>query len=151
MKRPEVKILIPDALKLKLVEDWESVTKNQQVCIIAINSKPVQLVSLPRDPTVSQLLENFKTEFSKQQPRKSRDARSPEDVVNEVVEGLKAYFDKALGRLLLFRFEKQQYLDIIKESEEKPMSDVYGAEHLLRLFGTFEALLTSPKQSFCLR
>lgn len=32
MKRPEIRIPIPDPLKLKLVEDWEMVTKSQQVC-----------------------------------------------------------------------------------------------------------------------
>lgn len=31
MKRPEVKIVIPDPLKLQLVDDWENVTKNNQV------------------------------------------------------------------------------------------------------------------------
>jgi hypothetical protein len=31
MKRPEVKIVIPDILKLQLVDDWENVTKNNQV------------------------------------------------------------------------------------------------------------------------
>jgi mortality factor 4-like protein 1 len=32
MKKPEVKIVIPDVLKLQLVDDWENVTKNNQVC-----------------------------------------------------------------------------------------------------------------------
>lgn len=31
LKRPEVKIIIPDTLKLQLVDDWENVTKNNQV------------------------------------------------------------------------------------------------------------------------
>jgi mortality factor 4-like protein 1 len=31
VKRPEVKIVIPDILKLQLVDDWENVTKNNQV------------------------------------------------------------------------------------------------------------------------
>lgn len=31
MKRPEIKITIPDALKVQLVDDWEAITKNQQV------------------------------------------------------------------------------------------------------------------------
>jgi len=31
LKRPEVKIVIPDVLKLQLVDDWENVTKNNQV------------------------------------------------------------------------------------------------------------------------
>lgn len=31
MKRPEIKISIPDNLKVQLVDDWEAITKNQQV------------------------------------------------------------------------------------------------------------------------
>ena len=29
--RPEIKIVIPDVLKVKLVDDWEAITKNSQV------------------------------------------------------------------------------------------------------------------------
>lgn len=31
-KRPEIKISIPQILKVQLVDDWEAVTKNSQVC-----------------------------------------------------------------------------------------------------------------------
>jgi len=34
MKRHEVKISIPDNLKVQLVDDWEAITKNQQVSLI---------------------------------------------------------------------------------------------------------------------
>ncbi|KAI8836607.1 MRG-domain-containing protein [Chytridium lagenaria] len=59
---------------------------------------------------VSEILTNFKEYYQKE---------------NKGKEDWKAYFDRALGNLLLYRFERQQYLS---------MSDVYGAEHLLRLF-----------------
>jgi len=49
--------------------------------------------------------------------------------------GLKGYFDMALGKMLLYRFERAQYAEIRKEKgEEAKMSEVYGTEHLLRLF-----------------
>lgn len=48
LKRPEVKIVIPDVLKLQLVDDWENVTKNNQ------------LVTLPRKPNVRELLEEYR-------------------------------------------------------------------------------------------
>jgi mortality factor 4-like protein 1 len=48
LKRPEVKIVIPDVLKLQLVDDWENVTKNNQ------------LVTLPRKPNVRELLDEYR-------------------------------------------------------------------------------------------
>lgn len=29
--KPEIKLIIPDLLKVKLVDDWEAITKNSQV------------------------------------------------------------------------------------------------------------------------
>lgn len=52
------------------------------------------------------------------------------------MSGIVLYFDKALGNNLLYRFERAQYVDIRrKTAEARPMSEIYGAEHLLRLFG----------------
>jgi len=52
-----------------------------------------------------------------------------------MLDGIQLYFDRALGNILLYRFEREQYNNIIKENEEKSMSEVYGVEHLIRLFG----------------
>lgn len=64
-------------------------------------------------------------------------------ILEEVVAGTKEYFEISLGRILLYRFERQQYFDVRKkmeagkdEWENKTIGDVYGAEHLARLFGT---------------
>lgn len=45
---PEVKLDIPDSLKSQLVDDWENVTKNQQ------------LVTLPRDTNIKDVLALYK-------------------------------------------------------------------------------------------
>ena len=58
-----------------------------------------------------------------------------DDSLNEVVDGLKTYFDRALGNILLYRFERHQYVEMRKTYPDKPASEVYGSEHLLRLFG----------------
>lgn len=61
-----------------------------------------------------------------------------------IVSGLTCYFDRSLGANLLYRFERPQYATIRKEyitgghvvlGTEKEMSQVYGAEHLLRMLG----------------
>ncbi|KAJ6954903.1 hypothetical protein NC652_006370 [Populus alba x Populus x berolinensis] len=49
------------------------------------------------------------------------------------MKGLCFYFDKALPVMLLYKSERQQYADAI--ADDVSPSVVYGAEHLLRLFG----------------
>ena len=117
-KRPEIRITLPDSLKAQLVDDWEYVTKGQR------------LVSLPRKPCVAALLEDFRTDRLAAGGNPNVDAES----LNEVIEGLKLYFDKALGTILLYRQERQQYADIIKRFPGISAYELYGAEHLLRLF-----------------
>ena len=61
-----------------------------------------------------------------------------------IIAGLIAYFDRALGANLLYRFERPQYAEIRRQfvtgpkvivGQELEMSAVYGAEHLLRMLG----------------
>jgi mortality factor 4-like protein 1 len=65
-------------------------------------------------------------------------------VLPTIVSGLKVYFDKALGSNLLYRFERPQYAEMRKRyvtgptvqvNQEREMSAIYGAEHLLRMIG----------------
>ncbi|RCH86850.1 Esa1p-associated factor, partial [Rhizopus stolonifer] len=48
LRRPEIRLDIPDTLKGQLVDDWENVTKNQQ------------LVTLPRTITINDVLSRYK-------------------------------------------------------------------------------------------
>lgn len=58
--------------------------------------------------------------------------------MKEIVDGLRCYFDKALPAMLLYKEERQQYKEVIDDGASP--SDVYGAEHLLRLFGTLKSI-----------
>jgi mortality factor 4-like protein 1 len=66
--------------------------------------------------------------------------------VREFVEGLRLYFDRALPTLLLYRFERAQFEEYVltrPEGDRRPLSEVYGAEHLLRLLVKLPDILAS--------
>ena len=136
--RPSVRIVMPDHLKALLVDDWEAVTKN------------LQLVSLPSRFPANKVIDMY----FEQEKEKRVIGSADMDLLEEVVAGLKEYFDKSLGRILLYRFEREQYYEMRKkweagtgEWEGKGPGDVYGVEHLCRLFGMF--LISSPLTSVC--
>ncbi|KAL4909059.1 hypothetical protein BDW74DRAFT_145897 [Aspergillus multicolor] len=126
--RPSVKIVMPDNLKSLLVDDWENVTKNQQV------------VALPAKSSVNQILDDY---LKEEKPK--RTGSSDSDVLEEVIMGVRDYFDKSLDKILLYRFEREQYRVLRKrwesETADKGPLDIYGAEHLTRLFATMPELI----------
>lgn len=71
--------------------------------------------------------------------------RDPKVLLPTIIAGFQTYFDRALGANLLYRFERPQYAEIRRQyitgpkvivGQEKEMSSIYGAEHLLRMLGT---------------
>jgi mortality factor 4-like protein 1 len=117
---------MPDKLKSLLVDDWENITKN------------LQLVQLPSTQSANIILDKY-LDHAVSNGKKSSTER---DILEEVVSGMRDYFNKSLGRLLLYRFEREQFYDIYQRIESptddlagKAIGDIYGGEHLLRLFG----------------
>lgn len=131
------------------MDDWENITKS------------LQLVPLPHEHPVNEILQDYLDfEGPKRLP-----GSADHDILEEVIQGVREYFDKSLGRILLYRFERQQYLQIhegmmglVENSDKgkgrangenealpdlsgKSPSDVYGAEHLCRLFVSFGELI----------
>lgn len=124
-QRPSIRIMLPDTLKALLVDDWENVTKNQQV------------VALPAHHSVNEILLAYSEE---EKPKRTTTADI--DVLEEVIMGIKEYFDKSLDKLLLYKFEREQYRLLRQKWEsgaenytDKGPLDIYGAHHLARLFG----------------
>ncbi|TVY31091.1 Chromatin modification-related protein, partial [Lachnellula hyalina] len=130
--RPSIQLPIPDHVKAILVDDWENVTKNQQ------------LVPLPSTHPVSEILDDY---YNYESPRRV-EGSSHADILEEVIAGLKDYFEKCLGRVLLYRFERAQYTEVRTAwgSSQGPLSgksavDTYGAEHLSRLLVSLPELI----------
>ncbi|KAI1822379.1 MRG-domain-containing protein [Xylaria intraflava] len=130
--RPSIKLIIPDVIKALLVDDWENVTKNNQ------------LVPLPHPKPVTKILEGY----SAYEMPKRLAGSSHADILEETLSGLKEYFDKSLGRILLYKFERAQYAEVYKKLSStdpnfqgKAASDIYGAEHLCRLMVSLPELI----------
>ncbi|KAJ5908823.1 hypothetical protein N7495_001505 [Penicillium taxi] len=124
--RPSVRIVLPDALKSQLVDDWERVTKNYLV------------VDLPAKIPIVEILEEWCEEESAR-----RTTHHEMDVLKEIIAGIEEYFNVCLGKLLLYRFERPQYRSLKASFETRDLapSKIYGAEHLLRLFSKLPELL----------
>ena len=117
---------MPDSLKAILVDDWEKVTRENR------------LVPLPSKTPVAQFL----ADYSASEGAKRREGSAEADILEEVIAGVKEYFNKSIGRILLYRFERPQWSDIHAQLNKgtgdltgKLPTDIYGVEHLCRLFG----------------
>eukprot|EP00455_Lapot_gusevi_P003140 TRINITY_DN1129_c0_g1_i2.p1 TRINITY_DN1129_c0_g1~~TRINITY_DN1129_c0_g1_i2.p1 ORF type:complete len:251 (-),score=54.65 TRINITY_DN1129_c0_g1_i2:26-778(-) len=116
----QIALLIPNTLQRQLLLDWDFI-------------KTKKLVSLPRDPNVKQILERW---VETKGPTK----KNQQQVARNVANGIQNYFDRSLGCFLLYRFERVQYRQYADQPNFCP-SEVYGAEHLLRLFIRMPQLL----------
>ncbi|KAG7442111.1 MRG-domain-containing protein [Guyanagaster necrorhizus] len=136
-RKPEMKLTVPESLKATLVDDWEAVTKNNQ------------LVDLPRNPNVVQILALFAKYVLETRPA---ELRQPEILIHTIISGLQVYFDRSLGSQLLYRFERPQYAVVrqtyvtgadVDVSKIPEMSAIYGAEHLLRMLVSLPQMVSA--------
>ncbi|KAL1958135.1 hypothetical protein VTO42DRAFT_4990 [Malbranchea cinnamomea] len=135
--RPSVRIVLPDTLRALLVDDWENITKN------------LQIVSLPAAVSVNKLLKMYMDD-----EKPNRKSVTEVDILEEVVAGLKEYFEKAVGRILLYLHEREQYRYYRNKIDKgqgpfkgMTMCDLYGAEHMARLLAVMPELLAQTNMS----
>lgn len=114
----EVKIKIPDELKNWLIDDDNNI-KNKKLSL------------LPARPNIWQILKDFVS-------HKKTSTKAPGDkevVLNELTLGIKDYFNVMLGAHLLYKFERLQYQNLLKEhGKDVDLTNHYGVIHLVRLF-----------------
>ena len=94
--RPSIRITIPDHLKGLLVDDWENVTKS------------LLLVPLPSQAPANFIIDSYYNEEKMNRRLGSAEA----DVLEEFAAGMKVYFEKSVGKILLYRFERSQLADV---------------------------------------
>ncbi|KAK3866275.1 hypothetical protein Pcinc_028181 [Petrolisthes cinctipes] len=118
MTAVEVRVKLPDELKPALVDDWDLINRQRKLAVI------------PAHHTVDTILAEYiraKTSTKSNTPNK-------ESAVQEVVAGLREYFNVMLGTQLLYKFERPQYAELLQQNKDKQASDIYGFIHLIRLF-----------------
>eukprot|EP00308_Calcidiscus_leptoporus_P024889 CAMPEP_0119375646 /NCGR_PEP_ID=MMETSP1334-20130426/36527_1 /TAXON_ID=127549 /ORGANISM="Calcidiscus leptoporus, Strain RCC1130" /LENGTH=332 /DNA_ID=CAMNT_0007394011 /DNA_START=26 /DNA_END=1021 /DNA_ORIENTATION=- len=116
---------LPQAMKLRLIDDWERISRERK------------LVPLPRDQTIATLLDDFVATKAKR--------TSHERLYTEVCDGMRSFFNQALPQVLLYKYERKQMRDVRDEHKEKTYVELYGAEHMLRLFVKLPELLVHCK------
>lgn len=85
--RPSIKLPIPDFIKSVLVDDWEAITKNNQ------------LVPIPHPHPVSDVFADY---LAHERPRRE-EGSAVADILEETFAGLREYFERAVPRILLYR------------------------------------------------
>ena len=96
VSRPSIRITIPDHLKNLLVDDWENVTKS------------LLLVPLPSQAPANYIIDSYFEDEKMNRRLGSAEA----DILEEFCAGLKVYFEKSIGKILLYRFERGQLAEV---------------------------------------
>jgi len=123
----EIVIPLSDELKAVLVDDFDYIGRQRK------------LLNVPSRYTVDDLINAY------YQARKEVEGETEEQLLGaeEVCRGLKDYFNSTLGSQLLYKFERVQYSDTLKENAGVSMAQLYGPVHLLRLLTKLGPMLSA--------
>jgi len=116
----EIRIKIPEELKSYIVDDWAQICRKKRLTI------------LPARTTADQLISDYTRTKTMNKAEKLKNNR--EKAILEVTAGVREYFNVMLSSQLLYRQERHQYEQLVKQEPGLVPCRVYGAVHLLRLF-----------------
>ncbi|CAI2165214.1 5267_t:CDS:2 [Funneliformis geosporum] len=121
-KRIRLSVDISIEEKVRMVDEWQWVTKNQLI-----------IHPMPREKTVDDILKEFLDWYLERLRERNKITKQQELDVEDDVEDFKEFFNEALPVNLLYRFERQQFVELVEKYPELSYSSIYGAEHLMRL------------------
>lgn len=109
-----------------LIDDWDAVNRQHK------------LLDIPAKKTVTDIIDAYV------QTKKANRSTTPgkELILTDVMGGLRTYFNVMLGSQLLYKSERPQYADILRDHPDTELADIYGAMHLLRLFVRLGTILS---------
>jgi len=119
---PQIKIPLQTSLNRHLVLEQKEIT-----------SRPKKLWVLPRSPNLKELFDDYLSNNDKQNDQRVNS--------QEMVTCLGTYFERTLPVILLYKEEREQYEQIRAQYPERTISEIYGADHLLRLIVRLPAIL----------
>jgi len=106
---------VPEKIKTFLIDDRHHVLDQRRI------------VKLPPRHTVDGIFSSFLS------------TRGNSVVAQALASGMQNYFNTMLGTQLLYRIEREQFLEVNgAPGEPKPLTSVYGASHLFRLFAVLD-------------
>lgn len=118
LTKTEIKVKLPEELKPWLVDDWDAINRQHK------------LLEIPAKKTVRDIIEAY----VQQKKSNKSTTQFKEAALTDVMNGLIEYFNVMLGAQLLYKSERPQYQDILKQHIGVEKAKLYGSFHLLRLF-----------------
>lgn len=121
-----VKIELPSLLNTWLIDDSDLINRQQKI------------LRLPARVTVDHVIASY----IKEKVSVKGIPLPVEKTIVRIANKIRDCFNVLLGKLLLYKFERIQYVEMLKEYSGRNMCELYGAIHLTRLFSKFGMLLT---------
>ncbi len=93
-----------------------------------LTNEPKRLIKLPREVSIDDDIDKF-LEFKKQRADETQMTK-----YQELFDSIRKYFNHALPRVLLYRYEIPQFNHIKEKHKNQALTSIYGIEHFVRIF-----------------